>query len=440
MFDLRQQKIEYFRIAYLALICSLMLGPTATYIAFGAIVIIESTLVRGSSFRSDFLSLFATTRWFWSILAAFCLIFSATVFFGGYADFGEVGELKWVIILIGLFFPSCTILAIPPKGRGEKTMAKVFLGLLVISVVAGAMQVSLKYDYVRLLLFSDNSTMGGRASGILSNPIPFGQLMGAIFFIGLAGYLVLGKHISRRISYFLLSVLVLSFLGLILSESRGAWLALVLTSFFSFFYTESKARKRWMKWILLIGSIGVLAIVVFPEIRSRVVSGFDSSESSNRVRLELWRANWEALKEHPLGVGYGGGDVLVEEVFPKLGYQLHGYMWHSHNEFIEIAVGAGWAGLILYLLMSALLLIVGIKEYYKFLRKGDEWKAFLSMSAVMIHTFIQFCALTDQTNTQGRFLLCMAWAMALSSFALNRITLAFFVTIQVKKVKKTLVL
>ncbi|MEM6279764.1 MAG: hypothetical protein AAF733_09815, partial [Verrucomicrobiota bacterium] len=46
----------------------------------------------------------------------------------------------------------------------------------------------------------------------------------------------------------------------------------------------------------------------------------------------------------------------------------------------------------------------------------NPWVSFLLLSSILIQLFVNACALTDQMSTEGRFLLCFAWAVALVVF------------------------
>jgi hypothetical protein len=69
-------------------------------------------------------------------------------------------------------------------------------------------------------------------------------------------------------------------------------------------------------------------------------------------RIDLWRASWVALREHPL-MGWGTGSILpaVEHGLQKNGSTLSGLNMKPHSQYLYILVTLGVAGLIITVLL-----------------------------------------------------------------------------------------
>ncbi|MEM7601234.1 MAG: O-antigen ligase family protein [Verrucomicrobiota bacterium] len=176
---------------------------------------------------------------------------------------------------------------------------------------------------------------------------------------------------------------------------------------------RGKALSVWLKGLTIACVFGLAVVGLSGETRERLMSGFDPSDQSNSLRLGLWQANLKILNDYPWGIGYNANDQLIDEAFDALGLPKHQWMGHSHNEFLEIAVGSGWLGLLLYLTLTAWLFLRTLKAYRDSDNHSLPWTSFVLLSSILIQLFINACALTDQMSTPGRYLLCMAWAVAI---------------------------
>ncbi|MEM1442073.1 MAG: O-antigen ligase family protein, partial [Verrucomicrobiota bacterium] len=289
------------------------------------------------------------------------------------------------------------------------------VGAIVVSTLDGLVHVLTGKNLLREWLGASVDDYGGirRATGLLRNPIPFGHSMGAFFWISAAGLLAALTQRRWNWAWVSAALCLVSLFSVLLSQTRGAWLAIALVSVLSVPVLKGGVKRFWMSCLGVACLIGLVALLVSPELRSRLKSGFDPSEQSNQVRLELWQANLEILKDHPFGIGYNANDQLIGETFKELGFEDHPWMGHSHNEFIEIAVGSGWLGIGLYMALTLWILGNSVIRFRHIQFSTHPWMAFLLLSSILIQLFVNACAMTDQLSNPGRFLLCFAWAIAI---------------------------
>lgn len=100
----------------------------------------------------------------------------------------------------------------------------------------------------------------------------------------------------------------------------------------------------------------------------RESSNKESAWSSSSQRIDLWKASWQAFKEHPL-IGWGTGGILhaVDYGFEKNGSALAGKNMKPHNEYICILLTLGVFGLFAFLsLYSYLVIKTGAHKIYMF--------------------------------------------------------------------------
>jgi putative inorganic carbon (HCO3(-)) transporter len=174
-----------------------------------------------------------------------------------------------------------------------------------------------------------------------------------------AGRLFFGfRSLSRFEVIFYSVTLVLISTVLVLSQSRGAWLALILAGAFLF-------SMRWKRAIPWVGGVILATSVAVLMLGGSVVLGIfgaPQSPSGETSREALWLRAGYILRDFPYsGVGMGGYGRVVEALYPfegKAEALLDG-TWpaeHAHNLLLQIGIDLGIPGLIGWL--GAFLLVV----------------------------------------------------------------------------------
>ncbi len=147
--------------------------------------------------------------------------------------------------------------------------------------------------------------------------------------------------------------LLTSLIAVLLSLSRGAWLATTAVFVHSFFYLQRRLKRR-----LVIGTaIIILTGCFIPDIRELFNFRFETISSdidaSNVERLALYRIAWHAFSEHPI---FGVGALNFPHFFIREGL-LEGIsaekidLLQPHNTFLQIAAEEGLFGLFFFCLL-----------------------------------------------------------------------------------------
>ncbi|MEJ8547786.1 O-antigen ligase family protein [Brevibacillus borstelensis] len=155
-----------------------------------------------------------------------------------------------------------------------------------------------------------------RAFSFVTSPNVLGSYMALIapISVGLALYVKNGKE---RLVW--IAVALTSLLALVLTGSRGAWIALAAALFACFYIW----KKRWAGYMVLAGIVGVLALYFFvPEsvplvgtIKNRIFTLFTPeylNASAQAGRLQRWVTAYDRMRLEPLfgvGLGHHGGAV-----------------------------------------------------------------------------------------------------------------------------------
>lgn len=235
-------------------------------------------------------------------LTAFALLFLLTVQF---SDEGSARKLEWAIMISGALVG--------------------FYALL---------------QYAGLELFERMPKVeGGRPWSSLGNPLYTGSIcmMSALLAWrkrGAAARVLFGLNLT----------------GLLLSQSRSAWLGFLVAMGISFGLERHEKQKG--KWIFALCFISLL-LFAFPQVFQRSKILLSLQESSNAARVEGWKAAVKIWKAHPwLG---SGPDTFLSSFrnFNSLKYSRssgHGVSQaDAHNDFLQVAATMGVIGVFTYI-------------------------------------------------------------------------------------------
>ncbi|TSC53348.1 MAG: O-antigen polymerase [Parcubacteria group bacterium LiPW_39] len=208
-------------------------------------------------------------------------------------------------------------------------------------------------------------------------------------------FLALALFVQKRwqkVFYWLMSGL--AFFGIVLSGSRGAWLSVLPAATVLIYIYRKKLEPFLMKKALLTFAIfGLLffASAGYPPLLyrfqswqtdqvststfsffERAKSISDIEETSNKGRLEIWRASLKSISERPfLGVGLGNYvKVLDEDVSAaKKGAS-------AHNLYLDFAAEIGILGVLFLIGMFANILYT---SYLVFRKAGEPHLKFFGL-------------------------------------------------------------
>jgi probable O-glycosylation ligase (exosortase A-associated) len=146
----------------------------------------------------------------------------------------------------------------------------------------------------------------------------------------------------------ILVVIILSVVALILSGSRGAWVAALAMTVFA-----SLRSKRALAWMLAGGLIFAACIPYLPDSivdRFLTIQHYDT-DASFQGRVGSWQYALDKFPERPI---VGGGFLIFDDE----------YKTSSHNSFVQALGEHGAVGLLLYvgLLIAAAATSITIRK------------------------------------------------------------------------------
>jgi len=182
--------------------------------------------------------------------------------------------------------------------------------------------------------------LGVGAAGV-QEPNELAALLGAVLPLA-AGLFFTGSW-REKLAIAIVGPMILNVI--LLCNSRGAFLSLILGVVVFLAATWGPARKRILRGFAL----GLLALVLLlgdPQIVDRFMTVFANAEemdNSASYRLVIWGAALQVLREHPLGSGGDGFNRVYSRQYLETGRSVH-------NGYLAEAVEWGIQGLGLKLL------------------------------------------------------------------------------------------
>jgi hypothetical protein len=254
------------------------------------------------------------------------------------------------------FYLSGTAIALMglPKGagvfllRGYEVAAlfSAFLGVLAFLRVPG----------LEALLWSES-----RAFAFFKDPNVFGAFLVPAFILALAQWEQEGKH--------RLWTVLLLYLGILFSLSRGAWVNAAVSLLGWWFLRPWKRIWVFVVFVLLIGFAAVYAFA-FPEsllverlgLKSYDADRFSTQEQAFRLALE-----------RPLGYGPGLSEILLS--------------YATHSTYVRLLFEVGWMGFGVWLLLMGVSLVWAVFQAF---RQRSVWHEiyFVSLLGILVESLV----------------------------------------------------
>lgn len=178
--------------------------------------------------------------------------------------------------------------------------------------------------------------------------------------------------------------------ALLFTFGRGAWLGtaagIALTGALQ--WKRLWARRHIIAIVLLVFAMGI-ALVQFsagPYTVGGRLASIVSIDESNLTRVQMWESSLPLVAERPF---LGAGPDTYKYVFGK--YKPEGWVEHmddplvdkAHNEFLQLAVTTGLAGLGAYLWLLVTFAWAGIVRMRKLNKDSDTWLVAGAMGAAL---------------------------------------------------------
>lgn len=224
--------------------------------------------------------------------------------------------------------------------------------------------------------------------GFRMNSNSFGGVVAGLVPLQLAALLA----INKRLTWVGLVLLAISAVGLLLSESRGAWIALAaIIWLWTLWKLSGLVARRWFEGrkrqtqIEISASVLVLVTLVSIVV---VLTPFGQSLLQRRSdRLMVWRDSLDLATDYPFtGLGLGGFTMAYSSYVLLLHVP---YLTDAHNLYLDIWLEQGLTGSIAF----AGLIVVSILPLFRSVLSGEpvsrrQVAALASLGVVLLHGLV----------------------------------------------------
>ena len=278
----------------------------------------------------------------WSPINRYIILYAAIYLAGTFFSVDLEGSLNPGLLRVAFILFAVVLGNAVSNRRQLDTL--IFLMVLAGTAVAayGILQYIFRWGY-QSAAWVDSDMFSGiefRVPSTLENPNMLGQYF--LLAIPLGGAKLLSsREWGARIFY--LCCCGIMALCMILTFSRGAWLALLFAGLVFVLFLNPR--------LILLAPFALIALYfVLPEtVITRFTSIGDLSDDSTSYRLYIWLGTLAMLKDYWL-CGIGPGEDAFNMVYPAYSYNTI-VAPHSHNLFLQMVCDAGICALVVFLLL-----------------------------------------------------------------------------------------
>ena len=203
-------------------------------------------------------------------------------------------------------------------------------------------------------------------------------------------------------------------MGIICTESRQAFLAILLYGVYIFM--TSKRKIYFSVVLLLTFSLGIGFVPDSYWDRMKTIQNYEEDASATG-RFEIWTQAVELWKENPFfGIGPGN--------FKKISPEYLGRERVTHNTYIQILSEQGLFGFIIfYLIMSLTIISLGrLVKLFRYHDQASEIYSYASMARMGLFGVLICCLFQNKANHEFLYFSCAVAA------SLNRIKYQYQLT------------
>jgi len=268
-----------------------------------------------------------------------------------------------------------------PLQRGQAASRSVLAGILALLPAIIAVYFFLTNDWsywIGKLSFFDPvlrvlTAWPLSSSGLGVNPNVIGGVIAALLPLQIYAL----RHARRGIAALLIGV---SSAALVFSETRGAWLALILITGIWLLWraiarrqtNQRRARWQWLIIVVVLGLAGATLLIVTPLGSWLLGLGGD--------RTQIWHNSLDLIGDYPV-TGFGLGDF--EMTYSTYVLLIHvGHTMHAHNLWLDVWLNLGLLGL---------LALVGLVVNAVWPKPSPSpWRmaALMTLGVILLHTLV----------------------------------------------------
>ena len=227
--------------------------------------------------------------------------------------------------------------------------------------------------------------------------ITSGMIQGSLLSMSLPVYVLMFMHLQDyRQKIFAFIAVIIGIIAILLTGTRGAWLAVViLIPLVVLIHSKRKLKSLAMIFLSLSLIAGIT--IITPTLSQRVETITDLKMQSNSERLLMWESAWQMFKDYPiLGVGYGQYKIAYQTKYISP-LAKERTLEHAHNNFMQMLGECGILGFSAFVFMWIYLSRLTLRGWFK--EKNIAYLLFFCvMWGMMLHGFTEFNFETSMTS------------------------------------------
>ncbi|SOB75152.1 O-antigen ligase [Marinobacter sp. LV10R510-11A] len=216
--------------------------------------------------------------------------------------------------------------------------------------------------------------------------------------------------------------------GIVLINSRGAFLGAVVGILFFLFYMifsrhQRKGQRGTAILVILVAFSGTIYVAddAFWS-RMETLQDVGDGGKSGSHRMDFWMATFDVLQDYPLGVGIQGFIELSPNYLPEHYFEGRKKGKATHSTWFQILSEIGWLGffVLLALLISTLNLSRKTKRYLVNIEHYDAYFKMLALEGALL-SFLITASFIDRGRSEMLYWLILFIAVASNIYYLRSI-------------------
>lgn len=150
------------------------------------------------------------------------------------------------------------------------------------------------------------------------------------------------------------------------------------------------AAIRWRKLALSLAALGIAAAIVL--LAANPVGGASrlGADTSIQSRTEIWATTTQAIRDTmPVGTGLGTFSLIYRQ-YEDPALVSSEYVNHAHNDYLELALELGLAGIVLMALFLAWWIVASAKVWTSPLSTPFGRAATIASGVIIAHTIVDY--------------------------------------------------
>lgn len=248
---------------------------------------------------------------------------------------------------------------------------------------------------------------GHRTGGFLSNAMTFAHVYG-VYFCLVAGVAIHALRKPSKELIWILVALALTGVALVLSFTRGVWLALFIATLVMGFIYRPKIGA-------ILGGLSAVTLAILIQIWPTLKERLSQFSLGGDERSWIWAGHWKIFLDHPwTGVGYTENVRLIPEYYKQIGAPDGVIVSHAHNQYLQWLAGTGVIGLVAYLVFVLCFLRLSWKTY-RALPDEEVWLKGLALGTIGAQICFLVGGLTEANfeHSKMKYVMLIVWSIVI---------------------------